>query len=76
MSLNDIKKIVIITKSSLYDWNVMSFGLKNVTGTFSRFMVEMFKDWIDQFLKVSVDDVNIHNQTWEEHFTHLKVVFT
>ncbi len=32
--------------------------------------------WIDQFLKVFVDDVNIHNQTWEEHLTHLKDVFT
>jgi hypothetical protein len=27
-------------------------------------------------LKVFVDDVNIHNLTWEEHFTHLKVVLT
>ncbi len=36
----------------------------------------MFKDWTDQFLKVFVDDVNIHSLTWEEHFTHLKVVFT
>ncbi len=76
MSLNDIKKTVIIMKSSLYDWNVMLFGLKNVTGTFSKTMVEVFKDWIDQVLKVFVDNVNIHSQTWEEHFTHLKVVFT
>jgi hypothetical protein len=73
---DDIKKIAIITKYGLYDWNVMLFGLKNVTGMFSKTMVEVFKDWIDQFLKVFVDDVNIHNQTWEEHFTHLKVVFT
>jgi hypothetical protein len=27
-------------------------------------------------LKVFVDDVNIHNQTCEEHLTHLNIVFT
>ncbi len=36
----------------------------------------MFKDWIKQFLKVFVDDVNIHSQTWEEHLTHLKAILT
>jgi hypothetical protein len=52
----------------------MPFGLNNATRTFSRTMVEVFKDWTKQFLKVFVDDVNIHNQTWEKHLTHLKVV--
>jgi hypothetical protein len=54
----------------------MPFGLKNAIGTFFRTMAKMFKDWTYQFLKVFVDDVNIHIQTWEEHLTHLKVVFT
>jgi hypothetical protein len=76
MLLDDVKKTSIITKSSLYDWNVMSFGLKNATRTFSKTMVEVFKDWIDQFLKVFVDDVNIHSQTWEEHLTHMKAILT
>jgi hypothetical protein len=76
MSPDDIKKTTIITKSGLYDWNVMSFKLKNATRTFSRTMVEVFKDWTNQFLKVSVDVINIHSQTTEEHLTHLKVVLT
>jgi len=36
----------------------------------------LIKDWIEQFLKVFVDDVNIHSQTWEEHLTHLKAILT
>jgi hypothetical protein len=44
MSQDDVKKTAIITKFGLYDWNVMSFGLKNATGMFSRTMVEVFKD--------------------------------
>jgi hypothetical protein len=47
MSLYDVKKIAIITKYGLYDWNVMPFRLKNATRMFSRTMVEMFKDWMD-----------------------------
>jgi hypothetical protein len=55
---------------------MMSFRLKNAIGTFSKTMVKVFKDWTNQFLKVFVDDVNIHNQTWEEHLTHLEAIFT
>ncbi len=39
-------------------------------------MAEVFKDWTNQFLKVFVDDVNIHSQTWEKHLTNLKAVLT
>jgi hypothetical protein len=76
MSLDDIKKTTVITKSGLNDWNVMLFGPKNIIGTFSRTMAEVFNNWTNQFLKVFVDDVNIHNQTWEKHLTHLKAILT
>jgi hypothetical protein len=76
MSPDDIKKTAIIMKFGLYDWTMMPFGLKNATWTFSKTMVKVFKDWTNQFLKVFVDDVNIYNQTWEEHLTHLEAVLT
>jgi len=52
----------------------MPFGLKNATNTFSRTMVNIFKEWINQFVKVFVDDVNIHSGTWNEHFCHIRLV--
>jgi hypothetical protein len=38
----------------------MPFGLKNAIGTFSKVMNEIFKDELDSFVKVFVDDLNIH----------------
>jgi hypothetical protein len=74
MAPNDVNKIVMITKLGLYEWNVMPFGLKNATNTFSQTMADIFKEWTNQFVKVFVDDVNIHNGTWNEHLGHNKLV--
>ncbi len=60
MALEHINKIVVITKLRLYEWSVMPFGLKNATSVFSQTMAKVFKDWINEFLKVFVDDVNIY----------------
>ncbi len=71
MAPDDVKKIAIITKLGLYEWNVMPFRLKNTTNTFSRTMADIFQKWTNQFVKVFVDDVNIHNGTWNEHLCHI-----
>jgi hypothetical protein len=42
---NDVKKIALISKSGLYEWNVMPFRLKNATITFSWTMADIFKEW-------------------------------
>jgi len=53
----------------------MPFSLKNVTNTFTKTMLEVFKDLGDKFVKVFVDDLNIHNKSWEEHLQHLGAMF-
>jgi len=75
MAPKDIKKVVLITKSRLHDWSVMPFGLKNAIGTFSRTMAKVFKDERNKFLKVFVDDVNIHSLNWRDHLQHKWMVF-
>jgi hypothetical protein len=39
-------------------------------------MLEVFKDLGDRFLKVFVDDLNIHNENWEDHLQHLGAVLS
>jgi hypothetical protein len=74
MALEDIKKIALITKTGLYDWTVMPFGLQNATSTFTRTMSEVFKDLSSKFLNVFVDDLNVHSESWGEHLQYLDVV--
>jgi hypothetical protein len=37
-------------------------------------MSKVFKDLGSKFLKVFIDDLNVHNKSWEEHLQHLDVV--
>ncbi len=45
----------------------MPFGLKNATSTFIRTMSIIFKELGDKFLKIFVDDLNVHSENWEGH---------
>jgi putative transposase len=38
MAPEDIEKTALVTKSGLFEWTVMLFGLKNATSTFTRTM--------------------------------------
>ncbi len=67
MAPEDMKKTALVTKTRLYDWTIMPFGLKNAASTFTRTMSSIFKELGDKFLKVFVDDLNIHNKNWKHH---------
>jgi hypothetical protein len=75
MALENMKKITSTTNNGLYDWTIIPFGLKNATIIFTRTMSKVFKDLGSKFLKVFVDDLNVHNKSWEEHLQHLDAVF-
>jgi hypothetical protein len=74
MAPEDMKKTALVTKTGLYEWTVMPFGLKNATSTFTRTMSLVFKDLGSEFLKVFVDDLNVHSKSWEDHLQHLEAV--
>jgi len=76
MALEDMKKTALVTKTGLYDWTIMPFGLKNATSTFTRAMSLVFKELGDKFLKVFVDDLNVHSENWEDHLRHLEAVLS
>ena len=45
--------------------------LKNSGATFQRFMDDIFRDFIEKFLMVYIDDIIVYSEKIEEHFEHL-----
>ncbi|GBO03169.1 Transposon Ty3-I Gag-Pol polyprotein [Araneus ventricosus] len=70
----DKQKTAIITPFGLYEFNLMSFGLRNAPSTFQRFINEVFFGL--DFVFAYLDDILVASSTEDEHSEHLKVVFS
>ena len=52
----------------------MSFGLTNAPAAFMDLMNRVFKQYLDLFVIVFIDDILIYYRNEEEHASHLKNV--
>jgi hypothetical protein len=59
MTIEDIAKTAFRCPGhvGLYEWIVMTFGLKNVGATYERAMNYIFHELIDKIVESSIDDV-------------------
>lgn len=62
-------------KFGQFEPTVVQFGLTNAPAVFSRFVLSIFRDLVDIYLEVYIDDIIVYSNTLEEHVLHLKAVF-
>ena len=70
----DIPKTAFKMRFGHYKFVVLLFGLTNTSGVFMRFMNGVFREYLDKFVQVFIDDILIYSQTKEEHDEHLRLV--
>jgi len=67
-------KATFWTRYGHYEFLVVPFGLKNALATFICLMNRVFRDYMEKFVIVFLDDILIYSMTNEEHEKHLRMV--
>jgi hypothetical protein len=70
----NINKTTFKIRYRHYEFIVVPFGLSNAPVVFMCLMNGFFKNYLDNFLIVFLDDILIYSKSKEEHEKHLRMV--
>jgi hypothetical protein len=59
----------------LFEWIVMTFGLKNASGRYQRAMNLIFHDLLGIIMEVYIDDVVVKSAGFDSHLADLRLAF-
>ena len=69
----DVPKTAFRTRYVHYEFLVMSFGLTNAPAAFMDLMNRVFRDYLDLFVIVSIDNILIYSKNEDEHESYLRL---
>ncbi|KAI2667005.1 Transposon Tf2-6 polyprotein [Labeo rohita] len=67
-------KTAFSTTSGHYEYRVMPFGLANSPSYFQAFVNEVFRDMLNRWVIVYIDDILIFSNTYADHVQHVRAV--
>ena len=70
----DTEKTAFRTRYGSYEYRVLPMGLCNAPSTFMKLMNDTFRDMLDKWVLVFLDDILIFSRTEQEHEEHLRQV--
>ncbi|CAJ0965735.1 unnamed protein product [Ranitomeya imitator] len=68
-------KTAFNTPEGHFEYLVMPFGLANAPSVFQSFMHDIFREYLDKFLTVYLDDILVFSDDWESHVKQVRMVF-
>jgi hypothetical protein len=69
----DISKTAFKTRYGHYEFIVVPFGFSNAPSAFMCLMNGVFREYLDKFIIVFLDDIVIYSKLEEEHEHHLRM---
>ncbi|KAL1256449.1 hypothetical protein QQF64_011994 [Cirrhinus molitorella] len=67
-------KTAFSTSAGHYEYLVMPFGLSNSPSCFQAFINVTFRDMLNRWVIVYIDDILIYSETLEDHVRHVRAV--
>jgi hypothetical protein len=70
----NVDKTAFRTRYGHFEWRVLPFELTNAPAAFMDQTHRLFRDLLDKYVVIFIDDILIYSKTPEEHTTHLREV--
>ncbi len=67
-------KTAFSTSTGHYEYCIMPFRLANSPSIFQSFVNEIFRDMLDHWVVVYIDDIVIYSNSFDEHIHHVRSV--